>query len=36
MYNRNGKRVEWWQRELVLPHELEFPESWAFRFTVQW
>ena len=34
MYNRNGKRVEWWQRELVLPHKLESPESWAFRFNI--
>ena len=32
MYNRNGKRIGWWERELVLPHKLESPESWAFWF----
>ena len=32
MYNRNGKKIEWWRRELGSPRELGLPESWAFRF----
>ena len=32
MYNGNGKKIEWWWRELGLPRELVLPESWAFRF----
>ncbi len=35
MYNGNGKKIEWWWRELGLPRELVLPESWAFRFTRQ-
>ena len=34
MYNRNGKKIEWWWRELGLPRELVLPESWAFRFII--
>ena len=33
MFNRNGKKIEWWWRELGLPRELVLPKSsWSFRF----
>ena len=35
MFNRNGKKIEWWWRELGLPRELLLPKSsWSFWFTI--